>query len=214
MKSIELKGVVRESIGKKNSKKLRREDKVPCVLYGGEQNVHFAVNSNSLRDLVYTPNVYLVDLEIDGKSYKAIVKDLQFHPVSDAILHMDFLEIFEDKAVEISIPVSLQGLAAGVKAGGKLQTLNRKLKVRALPSFLPDNLEIDVTNLALGKSIKVGDVSFENIEILNDNNTVIASVKLTRAAKGMAGDEKGEEGEESEEGAEGGEESDNKESAE
>ncbi len=204
MKSIELKGVARKATGKKDSKQLRREDKVPCVLYGGEQNVHFAVNSGSLRDLVYTPNVYLVDLEIDGKAYKAIVKDLQFHPVTDNILHIDFLEIFEDKAVEIKIPVALQGLAAGVKAGGKLQTLNRKLKVKALPKFLPDTLNIDVTELALGKSIKVGDVSFENIEILNANNTVIASVKLTRAAKGMAsGEEEEEEGtEEAEEAAE------------
>lgn len=186
MKSIELKGVVREATGKKDCKKLRREEKVPCVLYGGEKNIHFSVLSRGLRDLVYTPNVYLVDLDIDGNAHKAMVKDLQFHPVSDEILHVDFLEVFEDKNVEISIPVSLNGLAAGVKAGGKLQTLNRKLLVRALPKDLPDTLEIDVTNLTLGKSIKVGDVNFENIELLNVKNTVIASVKLTRAAKGMA----------------------------
>ncbi len=206
MKSVELQGVVREATGKKNSKQLRREEKVPCVLYGGEKNIHFSVLSKDLRDLVYTPHVYLVDLSLDGKAHKAIVKDLQFHPVTDAILHIDFLEIFEDKAVEISVPVTLNGLAIGVKAGGKLQTLNRKLKVKALPKYLPDTLDVDVTKLALGKSIKVGDVSFENIEILNSNNTVIASVKLTRAAKGMAGAEaaEGEEGEEeaSEESAE------------
>ncbi len=202
MKSIELKGVVREATGKKDCKKLRRVGKVPCVLYGGESNIHFAVETSALRDLVYTPNVYLVELEIDGNAHKAIVKDLQFHPVSDAILHVDFLEIFDDKKVEISIPVALNGLAAGVKAGGKLQTLNRKLLVKALPKDLPDTLDIDVTKLALGKSIKVGDVDFENIELLNVKNTVIASVKLTRAAKGMAG---GAEGEEEAEG-EGGEE--------
>ncbi len=186
MKSVELKGVVREATGKKNSKKLRREERVPCVLYGGESNVHFSVVSKELRDLIYTPNVYLVDLSLDGKAHKAIVKDIQFHAVTDDIIHIDFLEIFEDKAVEISIPVTLNGLAIGVKAGGKLQTLNGKLKVKALPKFLPDTLDVDVTKLALGKSIKVGDVSFENIEILNSSNTVIASVKLTRAAKGMA----------------------------
>ncbi len=201
MKSVELQGVAREATGKKNSKQLRREERVPCVLYGGEDNIHFSVLNKDLKDLVYTPNVYLVDLSLDGKLHKAIVKDLQFHPVTDAILHIDFLEIFEDKAVEISIPVTLNGLAIGVKAGGKLQTLNRKLKVKALPKFLPDTLDVDVTKLALGKSIKVGDVSFENIDILNSNNTVIASVKLTRAAKGMAGsevDEEETEGEESE----------------
>ncbi len=198
MKSIELKGVVREATGKKDSKRLRKEERVPCVLYGGEQNVHFSVLVKDLRDLVYTPNVYLVDLSIDGNTHKAIVKDIQFHAVTDEILHMDFLEIFEDKAVEISIPVTLKGLAVGVKAGGKLQTLNRKLKVKALPKYLPDTLDVDVTKLQLGKSIKVGDVSFENVDILNSSNTVIASVKLTRAAKGMASgvEEEAEEAEE------------------
>ncbi len=201
MESIELKGAVRESIGKKDSKKLRREEKTPCVLYGGKENVHFSVEKQSLKKLVYTPNVYLVDLEIDGAKHRAILKDLQFHPVSEEILHIDFLEVFEDKKVEISVPVMLKGLAAGVKAGGKLQVLNRKLKVEALPKDLPDTLDIDITDLALGKSIKVGDVSFENIEMLNAKNTVIASVKLTRAAKGAAAEGAEEEGEEAEEGA-------------
>lgn len=198
MKSIELKGEVRKSIGKKDSKKLRREEKTPCVLYGGKENIHFAVEKQNLKKLVYTPNVYLVDLAIDGANRKAILKDIQFHPVSEEILHIDFLEIFDDKPVEIDIPVSLIGLAAGVQTGGKLQTLNRKLKVKALPKDLPDTLEIDIAGLELGKSIKVGEVSFENIELLNSKNSVIASVKLTRAAKGMASEDEegGEEGEE------------------
>lgn len=186
MKSIELKGAVRTSIGKKDSNRLRREEKTPCVLYGGKENVHFSLEKLSLKQLVYTPDVFLVDLEIEGAKHKAVLKDLQFHPVTDEIIHIDFLEIFDDKAVEISIPVALKGLAAGVKAGGKLQTLNRKLKVKALPKDLPDTLDIDITKLTLGKSIKVGDVSFENIEMLNAKNTVIAAVKLTRAAKGAA----------------------------
>ncbi len=200
MKSIELKGAVRKSIGKKDSKKLRLEEKTPCVLYGGKENVHFSVEMQNLKKLVYTPNVYLVDLEIDGAKHKAILKDMQFHAVTDEIIHIDFLEVFEDKSVEISVPVSLNGLAVGVKAGGKLQVLNRKLKVKALPKDLPDTLEIDITKLALGKSIKVGDVSFENIEMLNAKNTVIAAVKLTRAAKGAAAGSE-EEGEGAEEGA-------------
>lgn len=194
MKSIELKGAVRKSIGKKDSKKLRFEEKTPCVLYGGNENVHFSVEKQYLKKLIYTPNVYLVDLEIDGAKHKAILKDMQFHVVSDEIIHIDFLEVFEDRPVEISIPVSLSGLAIGVKAGGKLQVLNRKLKVKALPKDLPDTLEVDITKLALGKSIKVGDVSFENIEMLNAKNTVIAAVKLTRAAKGAASGATEEEG--------------------
>lgn len=196
MKSIEIKGALRNATGKKDSKNLRKEDKTPCVLYGGKENVHFSVEKLSLKKLVYTPNVYLVNLDIDGNKHTAILKELQFNPTTDEVSHIDFLETFDDKPVEISIPVELKGLAAGVKAGGKLQTLNRKLKVRALPKYLPDTLEIDVTKLALGKSIKVGDVSFENIELLNVKNTVIAAVKLTRAAKGMASAASDEETEE------------------
>ena len=206
MKSIELKGELRKAIGKRDSKKLRNEDKSPCVLYGGKENIHFSIEKQRLKKLVYTPNMYLVDLDIEGKKHKAILKDLQFHPVSEEILHIDFLEIFDDKPIEISIPVSLNGLAAGVKGGGKLQALNRKLKVSGLAKYLPDTLDVDVTNLELGKSIKVGDVSFENIELLNSKNSVIASVKLTRAAKGMAGAEGEDDEEGTEEGAEGTEE--------
>lgn len=196
MKSIEIKGSLRKATGKKDSKQLRKEDKTPCVLYGGKENVHFSVEKLNLKKLVYTPNVYLVNLDIDGSKRTAILKDMQFHPTTDEVSHIDFLETFEDKPVEISIPVELKGLAAGVKAGGKLQTLNRKLKVKALPKDLPDTLVIDVTNLTLGKSIKVGDVSFNNIEMLNVKNTVIAAVKLTRAAKGMAAGENETEAEE------------------
>ncbi len=184
MKSIEIKGNLRTATGKQDSKKLRKEEKVPCVLYGGEKNIHFAVLEKDLKKLVFTPNVYLVDLDLDGKKHKAIVQDIQFHPVSDRVIHIDFYEIFEDKKVTIAIPVELQGLAEGVKAGGKLQVLNRKLKVRALYKDLPDTLKINVENVGLGKNIKVGEVSFDNLEMLNSANTVIATVKLTRAAKG------------------------------
>jgi len=194
MKSIELKGELRKATGKRDSNMLRKEEKSPCVLYGGKENVHFSLEKHGLKRLVYTPNVYLVNLDIEGKKHKAILKDLQFHPVTDDIQHIDFLEISDDKPVEISIPVTLNGLPEGVQAGGKLQAINRKLKVSALAKYLPDTLDVDVTDLELGKSIKVGDVSFKNIEMLNVKNTVIASVKLTRAAKGMA-DEEGEEGE-------------------
>ncbi|MEN8119899.1 MAG: 50S ribosomal protein L25/general stress protein Ctc [Bacteroidota bacterium] len=196
MKSIEIKGELRKSTGKKESKKLRSEEKIPCVLYGGKENVHFAVLEKELKKLVFTPNVYLVDLDLDGKKHKAIMKDLQFHPVTDRVIHIDFLEIFEDKEVVISIPVELQGLAEGVQAGGKLQVINRKLKVKALLKDLPDTLQINVEKVALGKNVKVGELAFDNLELLDAPNSVIATVKLTRAAKGMAGEEEDvEEGE-------------------
>jgi len=204
MKSIEIKGELRKATGKKDSKGLRKEEKVPCVIYGGKENIHFSVLEKELKKLVFTPNVYLVDLDLDGKKHKAIVQDIQFHAVTDRVIHIDFLEIFEDKKVVINIPVVMQGLAEGVKAGGKLQVLNRKLKVKALFKDLPDTLDINVENVTLGKNVKVGELAFDNLEMLNDANTVVASVKLTRAAKGMAdGEGEGEEGEvvEGEEGA-------------
>ena len=197
MKSIEIKGELRKATGKKDSKGLRREEKVPCVIYGGKENIHFSVLEKELKKLVFTPNVYLVDLDLDGKKHKAIVQDIQFHAVTDRVIHIDFLEIFEDKKVVINIPVVMQGLAEGVKAGGKLQVLNRKLKVKALFKDLPDTLDINVENVTLGKNVKVGELAFDNLEMLNDANTVVASVKLTRAAKGMASSDTEEAAEES-----------------
>jgi large subunit ribosomal protein L25 len=189
MKTLELTGELRKATGKTDSKKLRKEEKIPCVLYGGKENIHFSIDLKPLKKLIYTPHVFIVDLTINGKKHNAILKEIQFHAVSDELTHIDFLEIFEDKAIEMNIPVEVQGLSEGVKAGGKLLIINRKLKARALPKHMPDTLVVDVTNLALGKSIKVGDISYKNIELLNVKNTVIAAVKLTRAAKGAAGTE-------------------------
>jgi len=186
MKTLELKGEVRKSIGKIDSKKLRIEEKVPCVLYGGEKNVHFSLELKPLKKLIYTPNVYIVLLDIDGKKHNAILKEIQFHAVTDELNHIDFLEIFEEKPIEMNIPVEVQGLSAGVKAGGKLLVITRKLKAKAFPKYMPDTLIVDVTNLGLGKSIKVGDLKYENLDLLNVKNTVVATVKLTRAAKGAA----------------------------
>jgi len=198
MKTFELKGEIRTEIGKTACKKIRKEGNMPCVLYGGKENINFKVNTASLKKLIYTPKVYLVDLTIGKKKHQAILKDLQFHAVSDEISHLDFLEIFDDKPVEISIPVELTGVAPGVKAGGKLHLINRKLKVKALSKDLPDNLIVDISDLDLGKSIRVADLLFDNITILNAKNTVIASVKLTRASKA---DEEVKEGETPAEGA-------------
>jgi large subunit ribosomal protein L25 len=186
MKTIEIKGLKRETLGKKATKQLRNEDNVPCVLYGGEEVLHFYADSKEFRKLIYTPHVYIVKVNVDEKTVNAIIKDAQFHPVSEEVLHIDFLQIFEDKPVVIDVPVKLEGFAEGVRAGGKLQLEKRKLTVKALPKNLPDNLTINIDNLKLGSTRKVGDLTFENLELLNAKNAVVVSVKLTRAARAAA----------------------------
>ncbi|HEY5591491.1 MAG TPA: 50S ribosomal protein L25/general stress protein Ctc [Paludibacter sp.] len=186
MKTFELNGTVRTDLGKKATKADRVTEKVPCVLYGVSDNVHFTTTISDIRKLIYTPEVFVVNLNIDGKKTKAIMKALQFHPVTDIVLHIDFLQITEDKPVIVELPVKLEGLAEGVKAGGKLSLEVRKLKVKGLYTQLPENIVVDVTSLGLGKSIQVGKVSVENLEILNNKNAVVAQVKLTRAARGAA----------------------------
>jgi large subunit ribosomal protein L25 len=186
MKTFELKGTVRTDLGKKASKAERVSDNIPCVLYGGKENTHFTTTVSDVRKLVYSPEVFVVNLEIDGKSTKAIMKALQFHPVSDKVLHIDFLQLDEKKPVIVELPVKLEGLAEGVKEGGKLALEMRKLKVKGLFNQIPENIVIDVTELGLGKSIQVVKVSVPNLEILNAKNAVVAQVKLTRAARGAA----------------------------
>jgi large subunit ribosomal protein L25 len=186
MKTFELKGTVRTDLGKKATKAERVSENVPCVLYGGAENTHFTTTVSDIRKMIYSPEVFVVNLDIDGKVTKAIMKALQFHPVSDKVLHIDFLEITEDKPVVVELPVKLEGLAEGVKAGGKLALEMRKLKVKGLYTQIPENIVIDVTSLGLGKSIQVAKVSVENLEILNAKNAVVAQVKLTRAARGAA----------------------------
>jgi large subunit ribosomal protein L25 len=186
MKTFDLTGTKREGVGKKASKAYRKESLIPCVLYGGEEVVHFTVAKEGIRKLVYTPEVYIVDLTIEGKKYKAILKAMQFHPVNDALLHADFQETFEEKPVVIEIPVVLEGLAEGVKAGGKLSLEIRKLKVKGFYKNFPEKLIINVENLGLGKTIQVGNLNFDHLEILNAKDNVVAAVKLTRAARGLA----------------------------
>ncbi len=191
MKSIEIKGSLRSEIGKKATRELRKSNGVPCVLYGIEKDAngnpvatHFTVSNDELRKLVYTPHIYVVDLNIDGKVVNAIMKDIQFHPVKDNILHVDFLQINESNPIVMEVPVKLEGLAEGVKAGGKLALQVRKLKVKALYSAIPERLVIDVTSLGLGKTVKVGELSYEGLQLLNAKEAVVCAVKLTRAARG------------------------------
>lgn len=191
MRSIAINGSLRTEIGKKATKSVRKADAVPCVLYGAQKDAngnqvatHFTVTNDELRNLVYTPHIYVVDLTIDGKTVNAIMKDIQFHPVTDKILHVDFYQIDEANPIVMEVPVKLEGLAEGVKAGGKLALQVRKLKVKALYNVIPERLVIDVTNLGLGKTIKVGELSYEGLELLNAKEAVVCAVKLTRAARG------------------------------
>ena len=191
MKSIQIQGSLRAEIGKKATKELRKSASIPCVLYGSQKDengnqvaTHFSVTIDGIRKLVYTPHIYVVDLNIDGKVVNAIMKDIQFHPVTDAILHIDFYQIDEDKPIVMEVPVQLEGLAEGVKAGGKLVLQMRKLKVKALYNMVPERMVINVSSLGLGKTIKVGELNYENLEILNAKDAVVCAVKLTRAARG------------------------------
>ena len=186
MKTFELNGTVRADLGKKATKAERVAENVPCVLYGVTDNVHFIATKSDLRKLIYSPEVFVVDLTIDGKKSKAIMIALQFHPVTDNVLHIDFYQITETKPVVVELPVKLEGLAEGVKAGGKLALEMRKLKVKGIYTQIPENIVIDVTELGLGKSIQVAKVAVDKLEILNAKNAVVAQVKLTRAARGAA----------------------------
>lgn len=193
MKTIDIKGTSRPVTGKKNLREIRKADAVPCNLYGVKKDengkpvaIQFSATNDMLRNLVYTPHIYTVNLDIDGVTCKAIMKEIQFHPVTDKILHIDFFQITEDKPIVMEVPVQLEGLAEGVRAGGKLQLQVRKLKAKATYDKIPERLVINVSHLGLGKTIKVGELSFENLEILNAKETVVCAVKLTRAAMGAA----------------------------
>lgn len=188
MKTYELKGEVREDFGKKAARGYRSEGLIPCVVYGGgdEKNINFVVKNGDVRNLIYTPEVYLVNLVLDGKPMMATLKEVQFHPVKDTVLHIDFLHVYPEVPVVIELPVRLKGLAAGVKSGGKLSLDMRKLKVKALADKLPQELVVNVEKLELGKSIQVGELSFEGLELLTPKNAVVCRVQLTRAARGAA----------------------------
>lgn len=191
MKTIQINGTARNEFGKKSAKTLRKSNNVPCVMYGLQKDengkavaTHFTVSNDELRKIIFTPHIYVVEINIDGQMHPAILKEAQFHPVKDTILHVDFLEINEEKPIVIEIPVVLDGLAEGVKAGGKLNLQMRKLKVKGLYTNVPEKLHIDVTNLGLGKAIQIGALHFENLELKNAKDAVVCAVQLTRAARG------------------------------
>lgn len=182
MKTILLKAEERKSLGTKEAKALRSEGKVPCVMYGMGEPRHFAVYAADFTNLVYTPNVYKVQLDIDGKQHNAIMADLQFHPVSEVILHADFYEVDPNKAVLMNIPVQIEGNAPGVRAGGKLVKKIAKLRVRGLIGNLPDAIPVNIDTLEIGQSVKVKDITVSGFEILDAKENAIVSCKITRAA--------------------------------
>jgi len=183
MNSISIEGQKRAEVGQKAANAARRQDLIPCVMYGGKENVHFTVNAKMLKAVVYTPNIYNVLITIDGKTHSTLMKDLQFHPVTEQLLHIDFLELTDNKKVIIDVPITLTGTSIGVRSGGKLLVKLRKATIKALPQYLMSELPIDISTLDLGKSLKVKDLSFPNIEILNNPANPIVTVEVTRALK-------------------------------
>lgn len=189
MKKVSISGSPRADVGKKDAKMNRKQGLIPCVLYGGTEQLIFTVNEKMINKLFSSPDVYTISLDVDNKNFNCVIKETQFHPVSDRVLHIDFLEIFEDKPVIIEIPIKLSGTSPGVLSGGKLQTKIRKLKVRGLYPKLPDYIELNISKLDIGDSIKVSQMVVENVEFLNNPNSVIVMVKLTRAGVSAAQDE-------------------------
>lgn len=202
MKSITIQGVKRENVGKKSTRALRNADQVPCVVYGGNETLHFSADEKSFRKLVYTPDAHTVNLELaDGAKLSVILQDIQFHPVTDKIMHADFYQLHDDKPVTMDIPVRLTGRARGVIAGGVLQFVMRKVKVKALPSNLPDEILIDISPMRIGHKKYVESIRNDEYTIMHPDNSVIVAVRTSRTA--VADDEEDEEG--SETPAEGGE---------
>lgn len=199
MKEINLTGQKRSETGKKASKLLRKEGFVPCNLYGEAKDANgnpvamsFAASTNELRKIVYTPHIYVINLIIDGESHTAVLKELQFHPVTDALLHVDFYEINDQKPITIGIPVKLTGLAQGVRDGGRMNLSVRKINVTAKYQDIPEHLDIDVTSLQIGKSIKVGDLHFDGLELATSKDVVVCSIKATRKSIASANESSAE----------------------
>jgi len=187
MESIALKASLRKETGKKSSKDIRATENIPCVLYGGEKNVNFVVSESDFRHILFTPKVYILNIDIDGKVHNAVIKDMQFHPVTDKLLHADFYELSEDKPVTVEIPIALHGSSKGVREGGKLVMDKRKVKVTGLYTDIPAEIDINITALEIGKSIRAGELETSGkYEISLAKETPIVSVRTTRAAAAAA----------------------------
>ncbi len=183
MKTVSISGFLRGNVGKKDAKALRKEEKVPCVLYGGTDQVHFWAEVGSFKKLIFTPEVYLISLDVDGKTHQASLQDVQYHPVTDELLHVDFLEITAGKPIIIGIPTHIVGTSPGILKGGKLITKLRKLKVKALSENLPDRIDIDISNLDILDSFKVQDLTVENLTFLDNPSSIVVNVAATRGVE-------------------------------
>lgn len=182
MKEVSLSGSVRSNVGKKDAKAVRVNGDIPCVIYGTGKQIHFSVKHIEMEKLVYTPDVNIISLEIDGTNYRSIIQDIQFHPVTDKIVHIDFIELQENKRVKVSIPLNLFGRSTGVLSGGKLQQIFKRVKVFALPNDIPASIEVDITKLKIGQSIRIKDINTAALNIINAPNAVVCSVKMARGA--------------------------------
>ncbi|MDU6660276.1 MAG: 50S ribosomal protein L25/general stress protein Ctc [Capnocytophaga sp.] len=188
MKSITIRGSQRESVGKAASKALRNAGQVPCVLYGGDNVLHFSAPELAFKNIVYTPNVYTAAIELNGKTYNAILQDIQFDPVSDKIIHIDFYQLHKDKEITIEVPIQIEGTSPGIMAGGTLRIVNRKLKVKALPDNLPDFVPVDISGLEMGNKLYVTKLAQDKYKIMHPDNTVVCQVRVSRAAMKAAQD--------------------------
>lgn len=208
MKTIEINAEIRKETGKTATRKLRKEEKAPCVIYGGEKVVHVAATAKELKKIVFTPDVYLIDLKTDEKTYRVIIQDLQFHPVTDEVQHIDFFEVYDEKEIKISLPIHAVGVPVGIQQGGKLRQNKRLLQVKGLVKDLPDYIEIDITPMQVGETITVGDVDLGNLKSTTQDTQLLIALRSSRSiapvlpAEGEEGEEGEEEGEEGEEGEE------------
>ncbi len=200
MKTVSMSGSPRGNVGKKDAKKLRKEGQVPCVLYGGEEQIHFSLDERNFTKILFTPDVFAIKIDLDGKEYETLLQDIQYHPVTDKVLHADFLFAFPDKDMKVSLPVKLLGTPPGVEKGGRIIQKLRKLRVLGLIKNLPEFLEIDISELDIGDSVKILDLKYDNLSLLDRPSEYVVGVKVTRIA---VDEEEEEEGEEGEEGAEG-----------
>ena len=181
MKSVSLNGIARVNLGKKFSKDLRKNGNIPCVIYSkGKEALHITLKNNELRKIIYNPSVFVLNIKVDENEYNTIIRDAQFHPVSDNILHVDFLQLSENELVSLNIPVELTGNSIGVRNGGQLNLVMRKLLIKSLPKNLPDTIEIDITKLRIGQSIRIEDIKNENYDFIQPESAVIVSVKTAR----------------------------------
>lgn len=188
MKTVSMSGSLRANVGKKDAKAIRRSNGVPCVLYGGKEQIHFSVEDTSFKDVIFNPEACFIALNIDGKEHRAILQDVQYHPVTDKILHVDMLELDEKREITMAIPIKISGTAPGVLRGGKLIQKMRKLKIKSLPQHMPDDIRIDISKLDINDSVKIVDLATEHLTFLDPRNTVVVGVRVTRAVEEAKGE--------------------------